>query len=233
MAFWALSDPHLSFGNARPMHVFGEHWRNHWEKIERAWRERISPSDVVLVTGDISWAHRFPDSLIDLTWLDRLPGVVKLMVRGNHDIWWPGGGEDLSVLPPSIRLLGGTAVEINGEIFCGTGGWVAPQDPFFEPLDRGTYERELVALKRALEQGAALAKGRPFHLLIHFPTYTSVGFPTAFDKLMREHPVRTVTFGHLHYEQEWARTPKGWIDGIFYNFAAADFLGFTPVKLPI
>ena len=47
MAFWALSDPHLSFGNARPMHVFGEHWRNHWEKIERAWRDRVSPADDV------------------------------------------------------------------------------------------------------------------------------------------------------------------------------------------
>jgi predicted phosphohydrolase len=233
MAFWALSDPHLSFGDARPMHVFGENWRNHWNKIERAWRARVGPEDVVLVTGDVSWAHRFAGSLIDLAWLDRLPGAVKLLVRGNHDLWWPEGDEQRARLPPTLRLLGGTAVEVHGEIFCGTSGWLAPHDPYFEPLDRPSYVRELAALRRALEQAEHLARGRPIHVLIHFPPYTSVGLPTAFDRLLRDYPVRTVTFGHLHYAEEWARAPRGWIGGIHYSLAAADFLEFSPVLLPI
>lgn len=233
MAFWALSDPHLSFGDARPMHVFGEHWRSHWDKIEAAWRARVAPSDTVLVTGDISWALHFEKSLIDLAWLDQLPGETKLLVRGNHDLWWPVGSEDLSVLPPSIRLLRGSAIEVNGEVFCGTGGWLAPHDPYFEPLDRPSYDREVVALGRALDQAQALAQGRPVHVLIHFSPYTSVGLPTAFDALIRRHAVKTVTFGHFHRVEEWARAPKGWIGGTYYNLAAADFLDFAPVRLPI
>ena len=233
MTYWALSDPHLSFGYARPMHVFGEHWRNHWDKIERAWRDQVKPGDTVLVTGDISWSGHFAGSLMDLTWLDRLPGAAKLLVRGNHDLWWPNGGDDLARLPSSLYLLRGSALEVNGEVFCGTGGWVAPQDPYFEPLDRPSYDRELVALRRALEQGMALAGGRPLHVLIHFSPYTSVGIPTAFDRLLREFPVKTVTFGHFHHAEEWACAPRGWIDGIYYNLAAADFLGFTPVRMPI
>ena len=215
------------------MHVFGENWRNHWDKIERGWRERVTPADVVLVTGDISWARRFSDSLIDLIWLDRLPGAVKLLVRGNHDLWWPNGGEDLTRLPPTLRLLHGNALVVGGAVFCGTGGWIAPHDPYFEPLDRRTYERELEALRRALEEGAGLARGRPLHVLIHFSPYTSVGIPTAFDRLLHEYPVKTVTFGHFHHAEEWARAPRGWIDGIYYNLAAADFLDFSPVRLPI
>jgi hypothetical protein len=232
MAFWALSDPHLSFGNARPMHIFGENWRDHWDKIEAAWRARVSPMDTVLVTGDISWALRFENSLLDLNWLDQLPGKIKLLVRGNHDIWWPAKDE-LTLLPPSLRLLQGSALEVDGEVFCGTGGWLAPHDPYFEPLDRPVYDRELVALERALNEAEAMARGRPIHVLIHFPPYTSVGLPTAFDELIRRYTVKTVTFGHFHRESEWASAPKGWIGDTFYNLAAADFLDFTPVKLPI
>jgi len=215
------------------MHVFGEHWRDHWDKIEDSWKARVAPTDTVLVTGDISWALRFEESLLDLGWLDRLPGKTKLMVRGNHDLWWPNGKENLKLLPPSIRLLRGSALEVDGEVFCGTGGWLAPNDPYFEPLDRPAYDREIAALEQALEHARGLAGGKPVHVLIHFSPYTSVGLPTAFDALIRRHAVRTVTFGHFHHEEEWARAPKGWIGGTFYNLAAADFLDFTPVRLPI
>ncbi len=233
MKVWALSDPHLSFTRDKPMHVFGEHWRRHWEKIEKSWRKRVGPEDVVLVTGDVSWATRLKDAIHDLAWLGDLPGRAKLMVRGNHDLWWPKNGGGNSELPASLVLLAGEAVRIGAEVFCGTGGWLSPGDPYFEPLDRRRFERELAALERALEEGARLAEGRPFNVLIHFPPYTSNGKPTAFDGLLRRYPVKTVTFGHFHLPEEWRLAPNGEVNGIHYTLASADFVDFKPVALPI
>lgn len=233
MKVWALSDPHLSFKRDKPMHVFGEHWREHWKKIEAGWKSRVEPRDVVLVTGDISWARRLKEAAEDLQWLHNLPGQRKLIVRGNHDIWWPKSQQDAATLPPSLQLLDGEAVVIEGEVFCGAGGWLAPEDPYFEPLDQASYQREMERLGQALERAASLDTGGGINVLIHFPPYTSRGRPTAFDALLRKYAVKTVTFGHFHMADEWAASPQGEIDGIHYTLASADFIGFTPVQLPL
>ena len=89
MTVWAISDLHLSFSNAKPMHIFGEHWRGHPQHIARTWKERVAETDIVLVPGDLSWANRFAGALPDLRWIADLPGAHKLIVRGNHDHWWP------------------------------------------------------------------------------------------------------------------------------------------------
>jgi hypothetical protein len=232
MTIWALSDPHLSFAQAKPMHIFGEHWRKHWEKIERAWRARVRPQDVVLVTGDVSWARRLAQALPDLDWLDRLPGRHKLLVRGNHDLWWPPTATDAAALPASLHLLDGEALRVGDAVFCGAGGWLSPADPYFDALDHPRYERELAALERALAAAMALGPTAGIHALLHFPPWTSAGVPTAFDALLRAYPVRSVTFGHFHLPHEWARAPRGWIEGIHYTLAAADYIDFTPVMIP-
>jgi len=231
MNIWALSDPHLSFRRPKPMHVFGEGWRNHWEKIARGWCARVAPEDVVLVTGDISWGRRFEHALPDLAWLAALPGRRKLIVRGNHDHWWPESPAQHASLPASLHLLEGDAVRIGGHAFCGTGGWLSPTDPYFDALDEKPYRRELAALERALTRGAALA-AEALHVLVHFSPYTSRGLPTAFDRLLRRFPVRTVTYGHFHFRQEWAVAPLGLVEGIHYQLASADFIDFAPVRLP-
>jgi hypothetical protein len=217
------------------MHIFGEHWRNHPAKIEQGWRACVRPADTVMVTGDLSWARTFRHALEDLRWLDALPGAAKLIVRGNHDQWWPGTADEWRQVPPTLRLLEGEAVAIGGEIFCGTGGWLSPEDPYFEALDQPRYERELAAFGRALEQAAALLRGqggRGFHVLLHFPPYTSHGQPTAFDGLLRRYPARTVTFGHFHLPEEWAACPQGAVDGVHYTLASADFVAFAPAAIP-
>jgi uncharacterized protein len=232
MNVWALSDPHLSFAQSKPMHIYGEHWRNHWEKIERGWRQRVGPRDVVLVPGDISWSRGLHGALVDLEWLDRLPGKLKLIVRGNHDHWWPSSQDGRAKIPRTIKLLEGDAVEVNGTVFCGTGGWLSPEDPYYEPLDATSFAREMKALQRALEQGASLAQDG-IHVLLHFPPFTSRGMPTPFDSLIRRFPVRTVTFGHFHLAEEWRHSRLGDQNGIFYTLASADYIGFEPVEIPL
>ena len=35
MSIYAISDLHLSFGENKPMNIFGENWNNHEEKIKK------------------------------------------------------------------------------------------------------------------------------------------------------------------------------------------------------
>ena len=63
MTIWAISDLHLSFSHAKPMHIFGEHWRNHPDKIARNWRARVAPegrASVAPITGRMGRARQRP-----------------------------------------------------------------------------------------------------------------------------------------------------------------------------
>ena len=87
MSIWALADLHLSFGVPdKAMDVFGPVWLGHPEKIRTHWLEQISPDDLVLLPGDISWAMHPEQAKIDLDWIHALPGT-KVMIRGNKNYW--------------------------------------------------------------------------------------------------------------------------------------------------
>ena len=88
MHIYAIGDLHLSGEPAsKPMEVFGEHWRNHKEKVAANWQNTVTAQDTVIVCGDISWAMTLEEAAQDLDWLAQLPGR-KLLLRGNHDYWW-------------------------------------------------------------------------------------------------------------------------------------------------
>ena len=87
MAVYAIGDLHLSGWCAKPMHVFGEHWANHFERISADWRARVDEQDVVLLPGDFSWAMTLQQAMPDIEAVAALPGR-KVLVRGNHDFWW-------------------------------------------------------------------------------------------------------------------------------------------------
>ena len=57
MKLYAFSDFHLS-GNppTKPMDIFGDHWKNHREKIIRSWLDTIHEDDTVIIAGDVSCA---------------------------------------------------------------------------------------------------------------------------------------------------------------------------------
>ena len=74
MRIWAIADLHLSFGvENKSMDVFGPDWENHADKIASHWKAMISPEDLVLIPGDISWAMRPEEAAADLRWIDALP----------------------------------------------------------------------------------------------------------------------------------------------------------------
>ena len=75
MHIYAIGDLHLSGEPAsKPMEVFGEHWRNHKEKVAANWQNTVIAQDTVIVCGDISWAMTLEEAAQDLDWLAQLPG---------------------------------------------------------------------------------------------------------------------------------------------------------------
>ena len=50
MHIYAIGDLHLSGEPAsKPMEVFGEHWRNHKEKVAANWQNTVTAQDTVIV----------------------------------------------------------------------------------------------------------------------------------------------------------------------------------------
>ena len=50
MAVFAIADLHLP-AQQKPMDVFGEHWRDHFQRIREDWLARVAPGDLVLLPG--------------------------------------------------------------------------------------------------------------------------------------------------------------------------------------
>ena len=69
MKIYAISDLHLSLCGDKPMDIFGEKWSRHDEKIKNNWIKKINKDDTILIAGDISWAMRAEDSMLDLQWI--------------------------------------------------------------------------------------------------------------------------------------------------------------------
>src|SRR5438270_11359787 len=121
MAVWGIADLPLSFARPDPRARFAGRWREHADRVERAWRAAVAPDDVVLLPGDLSAARNHRDLQPDLAWLDRLPGR-KILAPGNHDRWWNGVDKVRPMLRRSLLAVGGDAVATGGLVACGTLG---------------------------------------------------------------------------------------------------------------
>ncbi|WP_424949749.1 metallophosphoesterase [Deinococcus sp.] len=231
MRVFAIADLHLSFTAPKPMTVFGPNWAGHPEAIFTHWREVVGEHDLVLLPGDLSWAMRLQEALQDLAHVAALPGR-KVLLRGNHDYWWPAIGKLRAALPAGMLAVQNDALRMGGLIVSGTRGWVTPGPDSFTEEDRRIYERELERLKLSLEAANRLGAGTPgtrHILMLHYPP-TGPGFaPTGFTELIARYRPDRVVYGHLHGVSV-ARSLHHWND-IPTDLVAADGLGFRPKLL--
>ncbi len=226
MAIYAISDLHLSHDVKKPMHVFGEHWRDHAERIAANWDTIVRPEDVVIVAGDHSWALKFDQAKPDIDFIAARPGR-KLLIRGNHDYWWrrEATNKIRSQMPPGIELVHGNAILIDGVGITGTRGWRIELDEDQDAGDERVLRRELMYLERGLKQ-------IPQHVIkkivaLHYPPFNADLEPNAFADLLKKYQVDLVVYGHVHtgYYLE------GNVNGIEYRLVSADHVGFTPVRI--
>ncbi|NPV27136.1 MAG: hypothetical protein HPY81_06740 [Firmicutes bacterium] len=229
MSLFAIADLHLSFANPKPMDLFGGHWKDHEQRIKNNWNQVVRPADVVLVCGDLSWAMKLPEAMVDLQWLAELNGL-KVLIKGNHDYWWPDSINRLRAqLPPSIVAIHNDYVVVEGVAVCGTRGWVTPGDDLFTPHDEKIYRRELLRLEMSLSQAHRAGYSAPV-VMLHYPPFNNLGQPSGFVDLMQTYRVTTCVYGHLHAEGQ-AKAITGHINGIDYKLVACDFTDFRPVSL--
>ncbi|MFC4453430.1 metallophosphoesterase [Deinococcus sonorensis] len=228
MRIFALADLHLSISAPKPMTVFGPGWAGHPQAIFERWPTVVGDDDLVLLPGDLSWAMRLPGALEDLVQVAALPGT-KVLLRGNHDYWWPAIGKLRASLPPRMLAVQNDALRVGPVVVSGTRGWLTPGADSFGPEDRAIYLREQERLRLSLEAarrlGADLAD--TFHvLMLHYPPTGPGGTPTAFTDLIEQYRPDAVVYGHLHGVPQ-SRSLREW-QGIPAYLVAADSLGFTP-----
>lgn len=227
---WTISDLHLSSAHPKPMDIFGPRWRNHPERIATAWRRSIAPDDTVCIAGDISWAMHLEDALLDLAWIDALPGK-KYCIKGNHDYWWDRAGPIRARMPATITLVEADAVDAGEAIVCGSRGWSAPGMPGFDPkVDQRIYSREVLRLERALQHAQKIAAGKPIICMVHYPPFIDKK-PTDFVRLCEQYGASSCLYGHLHRVDDWNSAVHTTVNGISYQLTACDYLDFTPVPV--
>ncbi len=246
MTIWTIADLHLSFGvPGKEMDLFGEKWKDHPQKIEANWRKLVSPSDLVLIPGDISWAMHIEDAALDLLWIDTLPGT-KVMIRGNHDYWWHSISKVEKILPPSIHLVQNNCFLWEGIAIAGARLWDTPEysfDPYVVYQDNPKanlllekennpeaaekiFVRELSRLELSLKSIPSHVKTRI--VMTHYPPIGADLAPSRTSAILSKYEVCKVAFGHLHNVR--ANTlPFGEKDGIRYIFSSCDYVDFTPV----
>jgi predicted phosphohydrolase len=234
MKIFALADTHLSFGvSGKKMDIFGALWDDHPEQIAAHWHELVTPDDLVLIPGDISWAMTLDEVMPDLLWIDALPGT-KVMIRGNHDYWWPSYKKLQTILPPSIKALHHNAITINNISICGTRFWDSPEFSFGQeprvllPEDEKIYLRELNRLEMACQMLDPEAKLRI--ALTHYPPIGRDLAPTQASLILEKYGVAYCLFGHLHFPNHPGPL-FGVARGVDYRLTACDYLRFAPMLI--
>lgn len=247
-SIWAIADLHLPFGNPeKSMEIFGPAWENYTTKIETHWKEHIKPDDLVLLAGDISWAHDLESARKDLEWIDRLPGT-KLLIRGNHDYWWPSPSKLKDALPPSMHFIQNNAFQWMDISIGGTRLWDCEHFSCSEIIDfkmnpatgaisppekdiaatRKIFERELHRLRLSLEQLHEDASMRI--VMTHYPPIGNELNPSPVSAMLEEFKVDVCVFGHLHNLKSGIEL-FGERNGVRYICVAGDHINFVPVKI--
>lgn len=228
MKLFALGDPHLSFDEAgneyKPMGIFGDSWQNHGEKIRQRWQACVTEADVVLLPGDISWAMTLEEIKPDFDFLAALPGQ-KIIVKGNHDLWWDSLTKIKKVLPEGFSVLQNNSFVFGDVAVCGTRGWLCPDGEFADPHDEKMFQRELGRLKLSLDSVPKEVHHKI--VMLHYPPVNGKQEKSALIDLMVQYQVEQCLYGHLHsYAQRNALEGMHW--GIDFQLVSADYLGFAP-----
>ncbi len=196
------------------MDIFGEHWRDHPAKIEKACRAVVAPGDLLLMPGDLSWATKRADAEPDLAWLAALPGI-KVLCKGNHDYWWDS---DKALDFPGLHDT--PFISDEGRVgVAGTRGWAHSDG---SPLEKAQAEKIIAREVSRLSRRLDAIRDCPLKIaLIHYPPLDD------FAPLLNQHGVETVLYGHLHVNGRDYPLPERW-HGLRALCVAADRLKFIP-----
>ena len=222
MKIWAISDLHLSVNNPKPMDIFGPAWDDYVDNVFADWKVKVEENDIVLMAGDFSWAMRLEEAKADFDLLKALPGK-KIIIKGNHDYWWSSISALRKILPENFYALQNDALKFENCIFCGTRGWLFP-DENFSAENQKIYDREIIRLEMSLKKAQELkTDSEKIYCLLHYPPTTPAKLDTGFTNLIEKYGVCKVVYGHLHAKKNPELLYEK--NGIQYYLTSCDMVG--------
>ncbi len=225
---YTIGDLHLSLGCDKPMDIFSG-WSNYLERLEANWNSLVTDEDTVVLLGDHSWALRLEDSYKDMEFIhSRLKGK-KILVKGNHDLWWSTMNKLNNFIQSngftSIQFLFNNAFLVEGMAICGTRGWIRENG---EQPDMKVLNREAGRLEASVKEALKLG-GEPVAFIHYPPIYRSEENVHLTDVLQR-YGIKRCYYAHLHGASIKGAL-NGVVNGIDYRLVSADGVDFTPVKI--
>ncbi|MDP4133346.1 MAG: metallophosphoesterase [Bacillota bacterium] len=223
MSVFAISDLHLPLGVKKPMDVFGKNWENYVNKIELNWKNNVSDNDYVIIPGDISWGTYLNEAIIDIKYIESLPGF-KIISKGNHDYWWPTLNKLNKMKEEEgmskIIFLHNNSCAFEDFAVCACRGWTTPSDKDFTKEDEKIYKRELIRLELSIKD--ALKKNKDKLIMaMHYPPLGE------FLEIAKKYGVSKIVYGHLHNEKMGTYNEISDITSL----VSCDYLSFLPEKL--
>lgn len=245
MSIFVLSDLHLStdLSMNKSMDIFGDRWRDYMVKIRKNWDSVVTPSDTVIVPGDISWATRLHEARADLDYLNSLNGT-KFLGKGNHDFWWSTASKMYKFFEENgfdtLKILYNNAYVVEDRIICGTRGWF-PDESKQVVVGDVNYEkivnRELTRLRLSLDAAKKLqsyeeeksGRALPIEVFLHFPpVWADFSIPEMLN-LLQEYEIKRIYFGHIHSAYNAPRSFE--CQDMTFTLTSSDFLNFYPLKI--
>jgi predicted phosphohydrolase len=227
LSLYTIADLHLSLGTDKPMDIF-HGWDNYVRLIHDTWEYLVTPEDVVVIPGDISWALKLQETAADFRFIDELPGT-KIFLKGNHDLWFSTKTKVEAYLKEqgftTIKILFNNCYEYGSYALCGTRGWMNLPG---EAADKKVLLREAGRLRLSLEAGRQTGK-EPLVFLHYPPIYGSSECEEMLE-VLQEYGVKRCFYGHLH-GNSCRYAINGERRGIDFRLVSSDFREFTPLKI--
>lgn len=225
---YTIGDLHLSFGCDKPQDIFAG-WENYVERLKNNWNSKVTAEDTVVLLGDHSWAMKLCDSLNDLRFIDKELNGRKILIKGNHDMWWQTMNKNLLFLKEhgieNIQFLFNNAYRVDDITVCGTRGWIRENG---EPADQKILNREAGRLEMSLQAGVKL--GGELIAFIHYPPIYGTEENVLLTEMLHKYHVKRCYYAHLHgYSIKGAL--NGERGGVEYRLVSADGVGFDPVTV--
>lgn len=220
---YSISDLHLDYTKEKTMELFGDNWKDYENRIFYNWKSTVKNEDLVLVSGDISWAMNVDLAYNDLIRVDELPGR-KVFIKGNHDYWWSSLNKINALNLKSIFFLQNNYFKYQNVYIVGTRGW----DYVTEESDEfNIYKRELGRLKLSLE---SCPKDVKRICMLHYPPFTKDRKLNDFHYMLKAYDIKKCVYGHLH-GPGLVNVVEGLVDGIEYYCTSSDYLKFKPILI--
>lgn len=227
MALYAIGDLHLSLGGEKPMHVFGEQWRDHDKKLKEGFAG-LGPEDLTVLCGDLSWGMSLQQAEEDFRFIHELPGK-KIILKGNHDYWWSTANKAYTFFREkgfdSLQILHNNSYVYGDYALCGTRGWFYEEETGGEH-DEKIMRREILRLEASLKSAGEREK----LVFLHYPPIYQKYRCEEILELLERYGVSLCCYGHIHGKGCFAAF-NGWVGGTRFRLLSADAVDFTPVKL--